>query len=275
VIPLPSDATHCIAILNLTPDSFSDGGLWLDESALLQQAEVALVAGAKVLEIGGESTRPGAAVVSVAEELERVLPAIKALHRQFPQSELAIDTRKALVAEKALDTGVTWVNDVSGLRWQGEAYLKVLQSYRPKTILMHSRGTPRTMQQETDYPKGVVATVKQDLLSLKQRYQEVGLPLEKLILDPGFGFGKTARQSLELLQHVGSLQQSLGVPLLVGVSRKSFLAGDPATSLPPTAREAQTAVAHSWAWQQGIRWFRVHDVPCHQPLFNWLTWTTE
>lgn len=245
-----------MAILNVTPDSFSDGGRFLGVDAVLRAAETSLQAGASILDIGGESTRPGAIEVPVDEELRRVIPAVEAIHQRFPEATISVDTRKAGVAESAIQAGAAMINDVSGLQFD-EALLPVVASSQAKLVLMHSQGTPETMQQAPHYPEGVVQTV----LSFFQRKIHLaecaGLGKDRMILDPGFGFGKTIAHNLVLLKHLDDFQV-LGCPLLVGLSRKSFLALG--SDIPPIERDGLSAAAMALAMERGAKYIRVHNV---------------
>lgn len=263
-------ATKLLAILNVTPDSFSDGGRYTQRDALLAQAEKALSAGAFMLDVGGESTRPGSEAVAEAEELSRVVPAIEALKKTFPEALISIDTRKGAVAEAALEAGASWVNDVSGLRYDGERLLQAVVKHNAGLILMHSIETPKTMQQAPHYSEGINSAVEAFLARQANWVLSQGVNPAKLVLDAGFGFGKTLEHNLTLLNSLGSLQQRLGFPLLAGVSRKSFLACGKNQTMPPEQREAAGMAAHALAWRQGVRWFRVHDVAYHAPGFKLL-----
>lgn len=255
--------TKIMAILNVTPDSFSDGGLLEGLDVVLRAAEQALNAGADILDIGGESTRPGAVEIPAEEECQRVLPVIEAIHTRFPEATLSIDTRKALVAEQAVAAGARIINDVSGLQFD-ENMLNVVAQTGTTLVLMHSQGIPETMQQDPSYPNGVVEAVYQFFTQQLAKIEAVGVAREKIILDPGFGFGKTLQHNLTLLNQLAKFQ-SLGCPILVGSSRKSFLTlGD--SSIQPHEREALTAASLALAIERGTGYVRVHDVVTQAPV---------
>jgi dihydropteroate synthase len=264
-----------MSILNVTPDSFADGGRLADEATLLAHAQAQLAAGATVLDVGGESTRPGARTLPISEELGRVLPALQALKQHAPQTVLSVDTRKAAVAQAALAAGATWVNDVSGLRYDGEAMAKTVAEAGATLVLMHSVGSPATMQLAPSYgEQGVVVAVYEALARQCDQALAWGVAPHKLWVDVGFGFGKTVANNVALLKGLSRFK-ALGYPMLVGVSRKSFLAkvaGVP--QLPPAQRDTLTALAHLHAFEattQGLAMgFRVHDVATLAPC--WQAW---
>jgi dihydropteroate synthase len=271
VVPgvVPTVPVQIMAILNVTPDSFSDGGRFTGLDALLQAAEVSIAAGTDILDIGGESTRPGALTVPVAEEIARIQPAIEALHRHFPKVALSTDTRKAAVAECALDSGASIVNDVSGLCYE-PAIASIAARYNATLIIMHSQGDPQTMQQNPQYPDGVTETVHRFFEAQIAVAEQAGVAKDKLILDPGFGFGKTRAHNLTLLAQLGSFQK-LGCPILAGLSRKTFLSPvseEGKALLEPTEREALTAAGVAMAIERGAQYIRVHDVKRQAPVIR-------
>lgn len=211
-----------MGILNVTPDSFSDGGHFLSVAAAVQRARTMVAEGAAIIDVGGESTRPGAAAVSVQEELDRVLPVIEALQAELPVI-ISIDTSKPEVMRAAVQAGAGFINDVCALRAEGalQAAVDLNREQSIPVCLMHMQGEPRTMQQAPHYDD-----VTQDVYSfLAQRTQHcisAGLQRDRLLIDPGFGFGKTLAHNLTLLQQLDSLLQ-LQLPLLVGLSRKSMI----------------------------------------------------
>jgi dihydropteroate synthase len=242
-----------MGVLNVTPDSFSDGGLYLDPEAAIAHGRELALAGAKILDVGGESTRPGAAAVSEEEELRRVVPVIRGLRDL--DSDVSVDTSKARVAEAALDAGATIVNDVTALR--GDSAMAPLCAERgPAVVLMHMRGDPRTMQDDPRY-EDVVAEVKAFLAGRLAAAVAAGISEERIWLDPGIGFGKTAAHNMELLRRLGELRE-LGRPLVIGTSRKSFIGkvdgSDAAHRLGGTIASSVLAAA------QGAEVLRVHDV---------------
>ena len=205
-----------MGILNCTPDSFFDGGRYFDEKAAIRRGLEMVEEGADIIDIGGESTRPGAKEVSIEEELRRVIPVIKAL-KDHP---ISIDTCKPEVAEKALEAGATLINDVTGFR-QPEMRQIAAEAEVPVCV-MHMQGSPRTMQHSPSYPKGVVTELTEWFEKTTQRLLADGVKAEQIILDPGIGFGKTVEHNLEILSNLATFRK-LGFPLLIGLSRKSFM----------------------------------------------------
>lgn len=243
-----------VGILNLTPDSFSDGGQLPDVSAALRRAERMVEEGAGVVDVGGESTRPGASAVGESEELDRVLPAIEALaeHIDVP---ISVDTRKASVARAALAGGAAIVNDVSGLAFD-PGMAEVVADRGAGVVVMHMRGTPENMRDLAHY-EDVVSEVRHELGEAVERALTAGVRRDAIVVDPGIGFAKNARQSLRILGEIPRLL-GLGFPVLVGPSRKSFL-GE-VLGVPPEGRAVGTAAACVLAYLGGARLFRVHDV---------------
>jgi dihydropteroate synthase len=242
-----------MGVLNLTPDSFSDGGELPTLDAALARARELVAAGAAILDVGGESTRPGAPGVPVDEELRRVLPFVKEAVRAL-DVPLSVDTRKARVAAAALDAGAAIVNDVSGLAHDPEMG-RVVAEAGAGVVLMHMRGTPADMRERASY-RDVVSEVRDELAAALARAARAGITEERVVLDPGLGFAKTARHSLRVLACLDELAV-LGRPLLVGPSRKSFLGY--VLDVPPRERDAGTVAACLWGWSKGARVFRVHD----------------
>ena len=211
--------SYLMGILNVTPDSFSDGGEFDSVEAATLQGQAMIQQGVDIIDIGGESTRPNAEAVSIAAELKRVIPVIESL-RQVSKIPISIDTTKAAVAEKAIAAGADIVNDISGATFD-PLMLETVAKLDVPIILMHIRGNPQTMQSLTDY-QDVVAQVKEFLAAQTSKAIACGVERTKIAIDPGIGFAKTAEQSLELLQRLSELK-ALDFPLLVGVSRKSFM----------------------------------------------------
>jgi dihydropteroate synthase len=258
---LPLDAPLIMGVVNLTPDSFSDGGELPGLEAAVAHARALVSAGADIVDVGGESTRPGAPEVSADEELRRVLPFVKEVASALGVP-LSIDTRKARVAAAALHAGATIVNDVSGLAFDPDLG-RVAAEAGAGVVLMHMRGTPADMQAHAVY-HDVVAEVRDELGAALERAERAGIAEERVVLDPGLGFAKTAEHSLRLLARLDELT-GLGPPLLVGPSRKSFLGH--VLDVPPRERDAGTVAACVWAWRHGARAFRVHDpAPVAQAL---------
>jgi dihydropteroate synthase len=242
-----------MGVVNVTPDSFSDGGLYLDAGAAIAHGEELARAGAAILDVGGESTRPGAEEVPVEEELRRVAPVIAAL--AGAEAVVSVDTSKAAVAEAALDAGAEIVNDVTALRGDGE--MAALCADRGATVvLMHMLGNPRTMQRDPVYDD-VVADVKSFLADRMEAATAAGIAEERVWLDPGIGFGKSAAHNLELLRRLSELRE-LGRPLVIGTSRKSFIGkldgSDAGERLGGTIASSVLAAA------EGAEVLRVHDV---------------
>jgi dihydropteroate synthase len=242
-----------MGVVNVTPDSFSDGGLYFDARAAVAHGEELAAAGAAILDVGGESTRPGAEEVSVEEELRRVVPVIEGL--AGGEAEISVDTSKAAVAAAALDAGAAIVNDVTALR--GDPGMAALCAERGATVvLMHMLGSPRTMQSNPVYDD-VVAEVKSFLTGRVEAALAAGIAEERIWLDPGIGFGKTAEHNLELLRRLAELAE-LGRPLVVGTSRKSFIGrldGSDAGE-----RLGGTIASSVLAAVEGAAVLRVHDV---------------
>ena len=249
------ERTYVMGILNVTPDSFSDGGEFNSIATALTQAREMTDNGADIIDIGGESTRPQAEAIAIEEELRRVIPVIKQLRRES-SIPISIDTTKAAVAEAAIAAGADIVNDISGATYDEEMLPTVARLQVP-IVLMHIRGNPKTMQSLTDY-RDVVAEVKDFLHERVEKAIACGIAKDKIAIDPGIGFAKTAEQSLELLQGLAELT-ALELPILAGVSRKSFMRPilqkqDPKERVWGTAAACYAAIA------RGADILRVHDV---------------
>jgi dihydropteroate synthase len=242
-----------MGILNVTPDSFSDGGLYLDPEAAVAHGAALAAAGAAILDVGGESTRPGAQKVTVEEELRRVLPVVEGLALAGP--EISVDTSKHAVAAAALEAGAGIVNDVTALRGDPET-AAVCAGAGATVVLMHMAGTPRTMQDDPRYDD-VVAEVKAFLGERLQAALSAGIAEDRVWLDPGIGFGKTAEHNLELLRRLGELRE-LGCPLVVGTSRKSFIGRLDGSGA--GERLGGTIASSVLAAAEGADVLRVHDV---------------
>jgi dihydropteroate synthase len=256
---LLGERTLLMGVLNVTPDSFSDGGKFTDAVSAIEHALVMESAGADLLDIGGESTRPGSAGISAKEELARVLPELQGL-RGVLKIPISIDTQKAEVAEAALDVGAELINDISGLK-NDARIAEVAAQRRVPLILMHMRGEPRTMQ-KAPFARDVMKDVLEGLRKSVGVALKAGIAKSQIILDPGIGFGKSVAQNYELLQNLPQLAK-LGYPLLVGTSRKGFLGatlareGKPA---PPEERIWGTAATVTASILNGAHIVRVHDV---------------
>jgi dihydropteroate synthase len=242
-----------IGIVNVTPDSFSDGGRFATTDRAVAQAERLAADGCELLDVGGESTRPGAVAVPVEEEVRRVTPVIAELTRRG-LGPVSVDTRKAAVARAAIAAGAAVVNDVSGLAHDPEL-AGVAGAEGVGVIVMHMRGTPDTMDSLAVY-RHVAAEVAAELRGATDRALARGVAPERIAVDPGFGFAKTPEQNFRLLDELASIA-GLGYPVAVGPSRKRFLGA--ATGRPVEDRDRATAVACALAWQRGARLFRVHD----------------
>lgn len=252
------DLTHrglIMGVLNVTPDSFSDGGKFFDPEAAILRGLAMVADGADILDIGGESTRPGATPVEAEEELRRILPVIAGL-RAASAIPISIDTMKARVAEAAVAAGADIINDISGFQ-HDPAMAGMAAATGAGLVLMHLRGTPRTMQHQPEYTD-VVTEVRDRLAAAYNEACAAGIAPECLAFDPGIGFGKTLEHNLALLRSLPEFQIH-GRPVLLGVSRKSFL-GRLLGSTDPAAREAPTTALTAWSRQFGVRILRVHRV---------------
>ncbi|MBD3296023.1 MAG: dihydropteroate synthase [Candidatus Omnitrophica bacterium] len=246
--------TMVMGILNVTPDSFSDGGKYLDVSKAVEHARSMVEAGADIIDIGGESSRPGALPVSAAEEEDRVLPVIRALKADV-DVPVSIDTRKSRVASAALSEGASIVNDITAMTGDPDMADLVARS-SARVVLMHMKGTPEHMQDDPVYGD-VVSDVRACLKEAMDRAVERGISPDRIILDPGIGFGKTVGHNLALLRHLDSIRE-LGRPVLVGTSRKSFIGK--LTGKPEDRRSYGTAASIAVAVMNGADIVRVHDV---------------
>jgi dihydropteroate synthase len=242
-----------MGILNVTPDSFSDGGVFKESAKAVQQARLMLSEGADFIDIGGESTRPGARDVGVQQEMDRVLPVIEAISRDF-DTVISIDTSKALVMTEAVKHGARMINDVRALREEG-ALMAAVQAGVP-VCLMHMQGQPRVMQQQPEYDN-VLQQVLQFLKARMGVCMEAGIAMDQIIVDPGFGFGKNLQHNYRLLAELEQLH-TLAVPVLVGMSRKSMLGDLLARKV--DQRLAASIAAATIALQKGAQIIRVHDV---------------
>jgi dihydropteroate synthase len=249
--------TYLMGVLNVTPDSFSDGGKYATVARACTQARRLVKAGADILDIGGESTRPGATPVGLQEELDRVMPVIMGIREQLGEIPISIDTTKSAVAQAAIGAGATWVNDISG-GLQDPAMLKIVAQLGVPICLMHMRGNPKTMRGLTEY-QDLLLEVGDFLEARVATAIESGIAEHNIILDPGIGFAKTANQSIELLKKIDKLRARLPYPLLVGVSRKSFI-GYILDRPNPLDRTWGTAAACCVAIDRGADILRVHDV---------------
>lgn len=247
-----------MGILNVTPDSFSDGGLYSRAEDAIAQAKRMLLEGADMLDVGGESTRPGAAKVSVQEELDRVCPVIEVLHKTFPHVPISIDTSKPEVMQAAVSLGATMINDTRALTLPGA--LEMAAELKVPVCLMHMQGSPQTMQKAPDY-HNTVHEVYDFLKARVEACENIGISRADVILDPGFGFGKRLQHNLQLLKHLDYFA-SLELPLLIGVSRKSMF-GD-LLNADVNERLYGSLAAAVIAATKGAKIIRVHDVKATQ-----------
>ena len=250
-----SARVHVMGILNITPDSFSDGGILDTDNKLFTQVSTMVEAGADILDIGGESTRPGAAPVSLQEEIGRVIPVIEKIRCRF-STPISIDTNKAEVARLALDAGADIINDISALRFD-PAMLPLAVEKGVPVIIMHMQGRPGTMQANPHYDN-VVDDIKAELSQWLNNAEAQGLSRTKIIIDPGLGFGKTLDHNLSILKHIPSFTE-LGCPVLIGHSRKGFI-GVLLGEKEPSKRDVGTAAISALCARSGAAILRVHDV---------------
>ncbi|MDD4913997.1 MAG: dihydropteroate synthase [Methylococcales bacterium] len=255
-----SDRPIIMGILNITPDSFSDGGKYTCVSAAIHQAEIMLEEGADMIDIGGESTRPGSLPVPAAEQLRRVIPVITALHQSHPNLPISIDTTLSAVADEALQAGATVINDVSAGQ-DDAAMLSLAAATASSLILMHMQGTPQTMQDQPHYTD----VVSEVLAELQQRVASalaVGVKPHNIIIDPGIGFGKRKQDNLALLAQLRQFVDT-GYPVLLGTSRKRFM-GNLCNVSEPGGLVTATAVTTALGVMAGVGLFRVHDVKANR-----------
>ena len=270
---VPRDRTLLMGVLNVTPDSFSDGGRWADPEAAIAHARELIAQGADIIDVGGESTRPGAQRVDVDTEISRVLPVVRALLADGADGAdgtgpagsaiVSVDTIHAATAEAAIDAGAHIINDVSG-GLADPAMHDLIARTGVVYVCQHWRGDPETMDRLTDYPGGVVAGVEAELRERLVELDAAGLDRSQVVLDPGLGFAKTHAQSWELLSATSRLIADLGRPLLVGSSRKRFLAQAAEAEATPVQRDAVTAATTALAAAAGAWAVRVHEVPANR-----------
>jgi dihydropteroate synthase len=244
-----------MGVLNVTPDSFSDGGFFIDPGRAVEQALNMIENGADIIDVGGESTRPGAAPVTEEEELSRVIPVIRAI-TSITEVPVSVDTRRSAVAWQAIDAGALIVNDVSGFTFDPDM-IGILAARKPIAVAMHMRGTPDTMQQQTQY-SSLVGQIISETMPAIQRAIEAGLPKSQIWFDPGIGFAKTAEQNAEIIKQI-QLFDTIGFPVLIGPSRKAFI-GALTGKKDPLKRVYGTAAAVAASVLFGARILRVHDV---------------
>lgn len=250
------DHTRLMGILNVTSDSFYDGGRYLGLDRALRRAEEMIAEGADLIDVGGESTRPGAEPVPLEEELRRVVPVVRAIRERFPEVFLSVDTYKAKVAEEALKAGADMVNDISGLRFDPQMR-SLVADWKAPVVIMHIKGTPRDMQ-KNPYYEDVVRELLDYFRDRMDAALGAGIPEDQIVLDPGIGFGKRLEDNLAILAGLAHFR-ALGRPLLIGHSRKSFIAmiaGD----IPPEGRLPGTLGVTAYCVLKGVEILRVHDV---------------
>ncbi len=245
-----------MGILNVTPDSFSDGGKFVDLERAVAHGLAMIDDGAGIIDIGGESTRPGAAEVSESDELARVIPVIEGIIAQYPEAVISIDTSKAVVAQQAVAAGALIINDVTGLKGDSAMPTTAAES-GAGVVIMHMKGTPRTMQASPEY-EDVVAEVRDFFVTQLAMAEAAGISKRSIVLDPGIGFGKTLEHNLALLRNLKDLSID-ECPLLLGVSRKSFI-GKLIGSDEIDDRNWPTVALTSYAREQGVPLHRVHEV---------------
>jgi len=243
--------TLLMGILNVTPDSFSDGNLFLDPNKAIKRAKQMVKGGADIIDVGGESSRPGSEPVSEEEELRRVSQIIKKLEDQI-KVPISVDTYKPKVAEECIKSGASIINDINGLR--NEEMSKVVAKYKVPVVIMHMKGSPKTMQENPEY-KNVVKEIKEFFSRQIKKAKKAGI--KDMIIDPGIGFGKTTEHNLEILKNLNKFKE-LKCPILIGTSRKSFIGN--ITGLPVNERLEGTLASIAIAVMNGANIVRVHDV---------------
>lgn len=257
--------TVVMGIINVTPDSFYTGSRYQGIEDAVKKAVEMYEEGAKILDIGGESSRPGADPVEPQEEIRRVVPVIKELRKLIPDCFISIDTYHPETAKAALDSGADIVNDITGLR--NEKMMRLVYENNAGVILMHMKGTPKTMQNEPYY-EDVVSEVKELLKANAEKAVEMGIPSESIVIDPGIGFGKRFEDNLEILRKL-DIFKKLGYSVLIGHSRKSFIGY--ILDLPPEERLEGTLAVSAYCYLKNVEIIRVHDVREHIRLFKVLS----
>ncbi len=247
--------TYIMGILNVTPDSFSDGGLYFSKDSAVEQALKMQDEGADIIDIGGESTRPGAEKVSFKEEIKRIVPVIEALAKKI-KIPISVDTYKSAVAEAAISAGASIINDISGLRFDPKMP-KVAAKYKVPAVIMHIKGTPKNMQKNPTY-KALIPEIIDYFYEGIEIARDAGILDDKIIIDPGIGFGKTVEHNLEIIKRLNEFA-GFEKPILIGPSRKSFI-GKTLGDLPVTERLEGTAAAVAVGIFNGANIIRVHDV---------------
>tara|TARA_Y100000590_G_scaffold369115_1_gene430155 strand:+ start:208 stop:1284 length:1077 start_codon:yes stop_codon:yes gene_type:complete len=253
---LKFDTPQIMGVLNITPDSFSDGGLFLDPSKAYDQADLMISSGAKIIDIGGESTRPGSKVINEQEEWERIKNTIIKLKINFPKTPLSLDTRKSYVMQKGIESGINIINDVSGLNFDKKSF-DIINSKNVPFVLHHMQGTPDTMQNNPKYDDALLDIFdffeKKINFCLEKKYKK-----EFILLDPGIGFGKNIDHNLRIMSKISTFH-SLGCPILIGTSRKRFIEHI-VTKFDTPDRTGGTLSSVLYGLSQGVQLFRVHNV---------------
>lgn len=252
--PIFSKGPYVMGVVNVTPDSFSDGGAFFDPDAAIEHGLRLIGEGADILDIGGESTRPGAESVDPEEDVRRVIPVIKGLSGQAPW--ISVDTRHAATMRAALESGANFINDISALSFDPQS-LDAVRGSEASICLMHMRGTPQTMNEKTNY-NNILDDVLYYFDERIHACERAGIGSDRLILDPGIGFAKTTRQNLVLIHNIGAIC-ALGFPVLLGVSRKRFISAV-ADECAPVDRLGGSLAAGLYGVSQGVKILRVHDV---------------
>ncbi len=254
---------YLMGIINVTPDSFSDGGEAETVEKALEKAKHLLDSGAHILDIGGESTRPFSEPVPEEIEIKRVIPVIKAIRETFPEAIISVDTYKAKVAELALENGADLVNDISGCQFDNNM-VNVIKDFQCPVVIMHIKGTPKTMQINPQYDD-VIKEIKNYFYERLDFLTKKGINFEKIIIDPGLGFGKTFQHNIEIIRKIEEFME-LERPILLGPSRKSFI-GE-IIKKPPKERDAGTAGFAVYSFLKGVHILRVHNVSLIQDVLN-------
>jgi len=258
-----------MGILNVTPDSFYDGGKYFSLDEAVKHAQKMVSEGVDIIDIGGESTRPNSEPISAEEEISRVIPVIKEIKKIFPNIPISIDSYKYEVIKQALELGVEIINDIYALRASPQV-VELLKTYpNTKVVLMHMKGTPKTMQINPQYPYGVVDEIKDFFVERVKFLFENNIDPQRIILDPGIGFGKTTQHNIEILKNIDEFKtlnidgQNYTFKLLIGLSRKSFIGrilGTEENPIPPQQRYEGTIVLHTYCILKQVDILRVHDV---------------
>lgn len=245
-----------VGILNVTPDSFSDGGKFYKIGDAIRHTEKLISEGADIIDVGGESSRPGSVVISEEEEIKRVVPVIQEIKKRFPKIPVSVDTHKSVVALKAIETGAEIVNDIYGLRWQDGRLADIVAENDVLVIIMHMKGTPQDMQKNPQY-NDVISEIYKFFKERLKFAKSKGIKKEKIILDPGIGFGKTLQHNLLIMKNLSKFKK-LGLPIMVGPSRKSFIDG--LLNVDVSNRLEGTIAASFNCVLNGVDYLRVHDV---------------